>query len=837
MLAAVERGGSDASSHCSGANDALSPSVGANLLPLGWNSSIVNDDDDVLDAQISSAVAEAMDGSERGAFLSYAYGVGEAYTDRLVAVLPSAVGLRVVNPSFFDAHANRGDDCAAEEAFSALTVDDLVVGALIDCRCELENAAAGAGALLELRKDTHLGVPTSEWLLSVSAATLREAFERYAALHDPWLAARLADTVCAHAAGERERKVQGHRASDRGSAVLACALHGLRDEIELEHGNRVPLVQLTRALRVFINDDELRLEGLLHRTLALMQMGGCVLVATYSPWEHAVVRRVIRQLEPPTERLLGGAVRCERLPHLYALLRRGQAWAVRRVNRVSDRVQGQHSLALHVLKKVPWEDPAPAMVPAHLAIGNGCATETKGEADPVAIEPRPPSFCGAVASAAVELLLQPSVETLHTPYSPSPHEPPDKPPDEPPDEPPDDAEVELAARLGEIRSEIAERKAWLGEQGLSAKASKKDSVLRALCQQQDRLHKAKLHDRIYARGVQRVHVSVLLHEAVEHLMVVGPEGCYVDCTFGRGGHSRHLLSRLSAGGRLFAFDIDPMSVSVGRALEQADGRFHMVHAPFAELARELTEPLAGVLLDLGVSSPQLDEASRGFSVKAKKDGPLDLRMNQDVGQPASEWLAAASAAEITWVLQQTCHALDPPLHARVAEELYTWQRLHGPFRSTRQFVSALRDLEAELRAEYPTLKLPTLVKTSLRIFLNLEMTQLATALDGAFERLQPAGRCCIICFNRWEVAAVRDFVRRHEEPSAEARRTLPPERLAALYPLLTSSQPYAVRRAVRPVRPSEEELARNQRAKSSLHVLEKVPRMWQHEPPPVAAPG
>jgi 16S rRNA (cytosine1402-N4)-methyltransferase len=382
------------------------------------------------------------------------------------------------------------------------------------------------------------------------------------------------------------------------------------------------------------------------------------------------------------------------------------------------------------------------------------------------------------------------------------------------------------AQLSEIRQEMAIRKAWLAEQGLSASACKKDKVLRELCRRQDNLQKAKLQHKIYARGVQRAHVSVLLHEAVDHLMSVGSDGTYVDCTFGRGGHSGLILSKLSEAGRLVAFDIDPMSVTVGRALQSADARFEMIHAPFSELATAVPTPteLAGVLLDLGVSSPQLDEASRGFSVKGRKDGPLDLRMNQECGPTAAEWLEAANASEIAWVLRQTCHALEPPLHDRVAEELYVWQRQHGGFRSTQQFTAMLRDLEAEIIAEHPTLKLPSLVKTSLRIFLNHEIPQLDLALRAAFERLTTGGRCCIICFNRWEVAAVRHFVRCHEEPSEEVVRALPPERLAELYPLLGSDKPYAVRRVTRPIRPTQEELACNQRAKSSLHVLEKVPR-------------
>ena len=182
-------------------------------------------------------------------------------------------------------------------------------------------------------------------------------------------------------------------------------------------------------------------------------------------------------------------------------------------------------------------------------------------------------------------------------------------------------------------------------------------------------------------------------------------------------------------------------------------------------------------------------------------------------------------AELASVLEQTCHALEPPLHRRVAEELVAWQRVHGAFRGTRAFATALRGLESELRAEHPSLKLPSIVKTSLRIFLNHEMPQLRLALDAAFARLAHGGRVCVICFNRWEVAAVRAFVRDHEEPSISD--VFGGAKDSHLYPLEAvdhARQDWAVRRVAKPIRPTAEELRRNQRAKSSLHVLEKVAR-------------
>lgn len=127
-----------------------------------------------------------------------------------------------------------------------------------------------------------------------------------------------------------------------------------------------------------------------------------------------------------------------------------------------------------------------------------------------------------------------------------------------------------------------------------------------------------------------------------------------------------------------------------------------------------------------------------------------------VGLAASEWLAAASVSDLEWVLRQTCHTIDKPLLERIAIEMVEWQRGHGKFTSTLQFTAMLKEVERELRREQPNLKLPSLVKTSLRIFLNQEMPQLTLGLEAAFEHLATHGRCCIICFNRWETTAVRD---------------------------------------------------------------------------------
>ncbi|CAE8650805.1 unnamed protein product [Polarella glacialis] len=331
------------------------------------------------------------------------------------------------------------------------------------------------------------------------------------------------------------------------------------------------------------------------------------------------------------------------------------------------------------------------------------------------------------------------------------------------------------------------------------------------------------------------------------MMALGPDRLYVDCTFGRGGHTKHILSMLSASGLVKAFDIDPSAVQAGKVLEGHDGRFEILHAPFGDLGSRVHEPIAGILLDLGVSSPQLDDARRGFSLKNKKDGPLDFRMNQQVGIPASEWLQAVSASQLAWVISSVGYRMDPLLVERIAESILRGQQRVSCFSLTSQFARFLQELDQDFQDEHPGLNLTKLVFYAIRVFLNREMEQLQRVLEAAFQLLEPFGRCVIITFNRWESVAVRRFLRAHEEPPRTATEispsaALPPtsdnnsnnnntpssekkQRLAELYPLLGSDGAFAVRRTARPAKPTPEELHKNQRSHSSmLHVLEKVPR-------------
>jgi len=376
--------------------------------------------------------------------------------------------------------------------------------------------------------------------------------------------------------------------------------------------------------------------------------------------------------------------------------------------------------------------------------------------------------------------------------------------------------------LKQLRRAIAARKMELKEAGTSLRNQRQDAQVAACTSRMKALHSRtpQVVEKIRQRCRNRCHVSVQLPGAVDHLLALGPDKLYVDCTFGRGGHTALILSKLSSLGRVKAFDIDPLAVQVGRVLENDDCRFQIFYAPFGDFQVHVQDSVAGVLLDLGVSSPQLDDASRGFSVKNKKDGLLDLRMNQEVGIPASDWLDSVTAAELAWVITRTCYRLESPVPERVAETILQ----HRPYKRASELANILHEFNKQICVEHPNLNLAHIVFCAIRVFLNREEEQLARVLEMIFEKLEFYGRCVIICFTRWEIALVRQFVRDHEEPTDRAASKVNCERLGQLYPLLQSRKSYAVQRVVRPIAPDSAEIAKNQRAKSSMQVLQKVPR-------------
>jgi 16S rRNA (cytosine1402-N4)-methyltransferase len=301
---------------------------------------------------------------------------------------------------------------------------------------------------------------------------------------------------------------------------------------------------------------------------------------------------------------------------------------------------------------------------------------------------------------------------------------------------------------------------------------------------------------------ERSHVPVLLAETLEGLRVVR-DGIYLDGTYGRGGHARAVLAKLGPDGRLLVMDRDPDAIADAERELGADPRVAIRHAAFAGLAdwEETAGGLDGVLFDLGVSSPQLDEPARGFSFQA--DGPLDMRMDPTRGTSASDWLAGAGEAEIADVLWRLG---EERMSRRIARAIVAAGGT-PPVTTTRQ----LADLVAKTIGHRERNKHPaTRTFQALRIHVNDELGQLEQGLEAATLRLKSGGRLAVISFHSLEDRAVKQFIRGEEAP--RVRRGLPqPE--AALSPLV------AVGKAIFA---SDAETSANPRARSAvLRVAEK----------------
>jgi 16S rRNA (cytosine1402-N4)-methyltransferase len=306
--------------------------------------------------------------------------------------------------------------------------------------------------------------------------------------------------------------------------------------------------------------------------------------------------------------------------------------------------------------------------------------------------------------------------------------------------------------------------------------------------------------------VTSAHVTVFLEEAIAALAVQA-DGIYLDATFGRGGHSRAILSSLGANGRLLAFDRDPDAIKVGRALQ--DSRFTLLHRPFSELQAGAEEVgisgFDGILFDLGVSSPQLDDGSRGFSFR--HDAPLDMRMDTTRGETAAEWLARAEIREITEVIRN------------YGEERFAFQiakkvvavRAERPVASTGDFAALVR---ATVRSREPGQDPATRSFQALRIHVNQELDQLALSLPQALNLLKPGGRLVVISFHSLEDRIVKQFLR-----SAAA-----PDDLPKNLPLRADELPQPTLRLIgRARKPSAAETTANPRARSAvMRVGEKL---------------
>jgi 16S rRNA (cytosine1402-N4)-methyltransferase len=257
------------------------------------------------------------------------------------------------------------------------------------------------------------------------------------------------------------------------------------------------------------------------------------------------------------------------------------------------------------------------------------------------------------------------------------------------------------------------------------------------------------------------HIPVLLTEALDAL-AVRPDGVYVDGTFGRGGHSRGLLERLGTHGRLIALDRDPSAIVAGQSI--TDERFTLVHARFAELADVLDElgvsAVDGVLLDIGVSSPQLDDAERGMSFR--QDAPLDMRMDTSRGETVAQWLARADEADIREVIRD----YGEERFASAIAKAIVAARGERPVDTTHQLAqivaATVRTREA---GQHPA----TRSFQALRIFINKELEELSLVLPQALDVLKPAGRLAVICFHSLEDRIVKRFMADQANPPQPPR--------------------------------------------------------------------
>jgi len=304
----------------------------------------------------------------------------------------------------------------------------------------------------------------------------------------------------------------------------------------------------------------------------------------------------------------------------------------------------------------------------------------------------------------------------------------------------------------------------------------------------------------------RAHQTVLLEEAVEALRIKA-DGVYVDGTFGRGGHSRAILARLGSSGKLIALDRDAMAIAA--AMEIADPRLAAVHAQFGALREVIRRAgvahVDGVLLDLGMSSPQLDAAERGFSFRF--DGPLDMRMDTSRGQTAAQWLEQSSEQEIREVIK------------RYGEERFAKQiaraivaaRSRGPVDRTRQLAEIVAKA---VPAREPHQDPATRTFQAIRIHVNQELEELALMLPQCLEVLNDGGRLVVISFHSLEDRIVKQFMRTHSQPGA----------LPARLPVRAHELPKPRLRLIgKPVFPSRVEIAANPRARSAvMRVAERI---------------
>jgi 16S rRNA (cytosine1402-N4)-methyltransferase len=291
------------------------------------------------------------------------------------------------------------------------------------------------------------------------------------------------------------------------------------------------------------------------------------------------------------------------------------------------------------------------------------------------------------------------------------------------------------------------------------------------------------------------HTTVLLNEAVDAVVggVWGADGVYVDATFGRGGHSRLLLSKLSANGCLIAFDKDVEAVAEARGIE--DARFSIRHEGFAHLGDLPAGSAAGVLMDLGVSSPQIDSPERGFSFRF--EGPLDMRMDTTRGQSVAEWLADASVDQIAEVIRDYG---EERFAFPIAKAIVARRQERGPISTTADLAGLVAGtVKTREQGQNPA----TRTFQALRIFINAELAQLEQALEASLQVLKAGGRLVVISFHSLEDRIVKQFMAKHSKEVYDRRMPF-----AAPVPMRLKTLGRS--------RPSDAEVAANPRSRSAI---------------------
>ncbi len=296
------------------------------------------------------------------------------------------------------------------------------------------------------------------------------------------------------------------------------------------------------------------------------------------------------------------------------------------------------------------------------------------------------------------------------------------------------------------------------------------------------------------------HATVLLNEAVDALFnnVTDPsapeaDGTYVDATFGRGGHSRLILSRLSPVGRLIAFDRDPEAVAQANTV--ADERFSIRHEAFSHVAELPSASVSGILMDLGVSSPQIDNPVRGFSFRF--DGPLDMRMDTTRGESVAQWLETAETNQIAEVIREYG---EERFAGPIAKAIVARRQERGPISTTTELAQLVADT---VKTREPGKDPATRTFQAFRIFINAELEELQQALEACLHILEPGGRLAVISFHSLEDRIVKQFIAKHAKDEYDRRAPFAAPKVMKL-------------KALDRIKPSKDEVSGNPRSRSAI---------------------